>query len=161
MNKLATFLVPLVALSVFVSGCGGGGNAGGPDTVKVSGNLTIGGNAASGVQITLAPITNGLQPASGITDDTGYFSLTTGQTGKPGAMIGKYKVVLVYDAGADDAYMNQTEDNAQTGSESNSNATSDPTAGGGNVPAKYGNKDTSDKEVEITGPTGSLDIVID
>ncbi|MEC9091536.1 MAG: hypothetical protein VX438_02435 [Planctomycetota bacterium] len=158
MNKIATLLLPLIVFSVLVSGCGGGAT-GGPSTVKVSGNLTIGGTPAAGVQITLAPIGEGLQPASGNTDDTGYFELITGQTGTPGAMIGKYKVVLVAIPGQDDSYMEQSEDNAQDSS--NTNATIDPTAGGGGkVPAKYRKKETSDKEVEITGPTSDLKIEI-
>ena len=158
MNKLALTLAPLVVFSIVLSGCGGG-STNGPATVKVSGTLKVGGAPKANVQITLSPIGEGLQAASGNTDDSGRFMLTTGQTGTPGAMKGKYKVVLRSLAGEDDSYMNQTEDNTQR-SESG-NETVEPDQSNGEIPKKYEKKETSDKEIEITGATSDLVIEIE
>lgn len=156
MNRLATFLIPVVALSISLSGCGGSKTKG-PQTVPVKGTLKVGGAPAADVQITLSPIDEGLQAASGNTGPNGEFALTTGQTGTPGAMVGKYKVVLRSLAGTDADYMNQTEDNSEEAADGGSATPS----GGGKIPKKYENQKTSDKEVEITGKTNDLVIEIE
>ena len=156
MNKLATFLVPVVVLSISLTGCGGKKTQG-PATVPVKGTLKIGGAPAPDVQVTLSPIDSGLQAASGNTGPNGEFALTTGQTGTPGAMTGKYKVVLRSLAGEDDGYMNQTEDNSE---QSADGGVADPTAAAGKIPQEYQSQKTSPKEVEITGKMDNLLIEI-
>lgn len=157
MTRTEKFLLPFLVLGLIAfSGCGS--KTKGPKTVPVSGTLKIGGAPAPNIQVNLVPEEEGLQIASGKTDDTGHFDLVTGP-GAPGAMVGKYKVVLQEIPGEDDSYMNQTEDNAK---ESEDGGVVDPTQGGsGKIPEKYLKKETSDKEVTISGKTSNLEIDIE
>lgn len=156
MNKLTGSLAPLVVLGILLTGCGK--STKGPKTVAAKGTLTIGGSPGIGVIVTLHPVGEGLQMASGKTNDTGEFELTTGQTGTPGAMVGKYKVVLTKAAGDDESYMNQTEDNTQQASDDGSG---DPTAGNSGIPEKYTKASSSDYEIEISGPNKNIEITIE
>lgn len=155
MKKTSTFLLPLIVTALLIAGCGK--KSSGPSTVAVSGTLKIGGAPAPQVQITLHPVGSGLQSASGNTDDSGKFVMFTGQTGTPGVMKGKYKVVLRSLASEDAGYMDQSE----TGEEDVDGGVAGPDQKDAKVPDKYTKADTSDKEVEITGKTSDLVIEID
>ncbi len=133
-----------VAALVVASGC----TPSGPATVLVSGKLTIGGQPANDVTITLTPIDSTLVTASGPVTN-GTFKLYSGVEGKEGAMPGKYKVGLAAVSSAADA-----------------SAMYSGTAGGGPpptptapFPARYTSAGTSDKEVEV--PKGGGELVID
>lgn len=155
MNKLTGSLAPLVVLGILLTGCGK--STKGPKTVAAKGTLTIGGSPGIGYNVTLHPVGEGLQVASGKTNDTGEFELFTGP-GTPGAMVGKYKVVLTKAAGDDESYMNQTEDNTQQAADDGSG---DPTAGNAGVPEKYTKASSSDYEIEISGPNKNIEIKIE
>jgi hypothetical protein len=87
-----------IALMAVAIGCGPGG----PATVPVSGKITIGGQPANNVSISFIPETAGAPTASG-TATNGTYTLYTGADGKPGAVVGKYKITLAAQAGSDEA----------------------------------------------------------
>lgn len=78
----------LVASVVLFVGCGG---TGGTATVKVTGTVTYGGKALSGVNVTFTPEKG--RPAGGTTDSSGRFSLTTVNPGD-GAVEGNHTVTI-------------------------------------------------------------------
>jgi hypothetical protein len=63
---------------------------------EVEGKVTLGGKPLSGVKVTFYPYTDGPdQPpyATGTTDAAGMYTLAL-QDGKPGALVGKHRVVV-------------------------------------------------------------------
>ena len=74
-------------LAVSLGGCGGKGDG----LYPVKGKITYQGKALAGATVVFAPSGQG-QPAQGVTDDSGQYTLNT--SGKPGALIGKYKVTV-------------------------------------------------------------------
>lgn len=129
-----------------IAGCGSSG----PKTYPVSGKVTIGGKPASNCRIDFHPVDTSNQVASGHVGNDGSYTLYTGTTGTPGAMAGKYKVVLVPDSGGDTSYM-----------ESNSDAGERPPIAKSDViPKEYTDASTTPKEVEVTSGTRNLDIDI-
>jgi hypothetical protein len=78
----------LAAVLIAVAGCGG---SGGLSTVKVTGTVIHKGKPAQGVMVTFVPEKG--RPASGITDASGRFVLSTLNSGD-GAMPGKHAVTL-------------------------------------------------------------------
>jgi hypothetical protein len=63
---------------------------------EVEGTVTLGGKTLSGVNVTFYPDSAGVEQlpyATGKTDGTGRYSLTL-QSGKPGALVGKNRVVV-------------------------------------------------------------------
>jgi hypothetical protein len=128
---------------VFVVGC----PSGGPATVPVQGTLTIGGQPAKDVTITLVPSDPKNPTASGKVEN-GSFRLFSGVEGKPGVVPGKYKVIL-YFAGAASANMYQRD---RSGTSSAPPKVEVPFA------EKYQDAKTSDKEVEITDGPNDLKI---
>ncbi|MDB4794044.1 hypothetical protein OAG51_01355 [Pirellulaceae bacterium] len=155
MKNTMKLFIPLLVLSVSCLGCGAK-KTNGPATVKVTGTVSVNGSPAKeNIQITFHPIGEGQQTATGKTDGNGKYSLFTGRTGTPGVMAGKYKILARdIDAGDDESYMDQTEDNVDSASGSES---STPKVGG-EIPEKYSSAETSDHEVEITSSTTTLDI---
>jgi hypothetical protein len=83
-----SLLFPLVLLA------GGGGCGGRERPVKVEGVLTLDGNPLSGATVTFVPAAEGRRPASGFTDASGTFHLTTYNTGD-GALPGEYKITVL------------------------------------------------------------------
>jgi hypothetical protein len=67
-----------------------------PSLVPVTGKVTIGGQPATGGQVTLSPVAKGVLPegvmATGSIDATGNYKIATG--GKDGAPVGQYKVLV-------------------------------------------------------------------
>jgi hypothetical protein len=63
---------------------------------EVEGKVTLGGKSLAGVKVTFYPDTEGAEQlpySSGMTDGKGLYTLSL-QDGKPGAMVGKHRVVV-------------------------------------------------------------------
>ncbi|MFO0880901.1 MAG: carboxypeptidase-like regulatory domain-containing protein [Gemmataceae bacterium] len=84
--KVRTF-APLVVLGVAVTltGCGGG-------LKSVTGSVSLDGKPVTSATVVFTTA-DGKSSASGMTDSSGNFSLST--NGKPGAPVGEYKVTVV------------------------------------------------------------------
>jgi hypothetical protein len=91
-------LVVALALGC-AAGCGGGGkSASGPKTYPVSGVVTQGGKPVEGATL-LFVSTDGKKSATGKTDSSGRYTLTTTKSGD-GAVAGQYKVAITkFDTG--------------------------------------------------------------
>ena len=86
------FALALVMLvSVGVLGCGAKGGLEG--TVPVTGTLKQKGAPLEGATVTFVAVTKGVRAASGVTDASGQFKLTTLQSGD-GAFPGDFKVIV-------------------------------------------------------------------
>jgi hypothetical protein len=133
------------------AGCGPGG----PATVPVKGTLTIGGQPANGVGISLVPADAKMPTASG-TVQNGAFEVFSGSQGKPGAVPGKYKVVLNATSGGPEAAKQMYEPGAAKAGAKKSAAPVIKAP----FPDKYKTAATSDKEVEITKGANELKIDI-
>lgn len=153
MKTTATFLTVLLfaSFSLVLAGCGG---KGGKNVVPVIGTLKVGGTPAANIQVNFYPVGEGLEIASGKTNDEGKFELFTGN--QSGAMVGKYKVVLAKVAGGamDASYMAPPDQAASDG------GSAAPEQAGG-FAEKYKTPATTDKEVDITGKTTDLVIEVD
>jgi len=90
---MASSVLPLALVLVAV-GCGPGG----PKTVPVTGKVTIGGQPANNVSVSFIPEDPSLPTASGSVQN-GSYTLYTGVEGKPGAVVGNYKVTLASQGG--------------------------------------------------------------
>lgn len=86
--KFAVVIAQVVAVVTFF-GCGG---PAGPPTEPVTGTVTLDGKPAEGVNVVFSP-TGGHKAASGITDASGRYQLTT-LNPKDGAMVGSYTVAI-------------------------------------------------------------------
>lgn len=139
----------LAAAMVFCFISGGCGPAG-PNLSPVKGTLTIDGQPADNVMITLSPMDAKLSPASGQVK-AGSFTLSSGAQGTAGAAPGKYKVVLTQQAS-----LSSEEAAAAYGGKG---AKGPPKAPEISFPKKYTSADTSDKEVEVKA--GANDLKID
>ena len=90
-------LVGGVLAGAVLAGCGSGGASG---ALPVTGKVTKGGQPVSGAVVTFQPNAADGKAASGTTDDTGAYQLTTLVNGD-GALPGSYKVTITkYPAGA-------------------------------------------------------------
>lgn len=78
----------VLLLCVFATGCGGG-----LGTVPAGGTVTVDGKAAEGVQVVFTPDSADGMAATGVTDATGAFVLTTAVNGD-GVIPGSYKVAI-------------------------------------------------------------------
>lgn len=139
MKALIQCFVP-VALMVGAIGCGPGG----PATVPVTGKITIGGQPANNVSISFIPETAGAPTASG-TATNGSYTLYTGVDGKPGAVVGKYKVTLAAQGGSDEAAYRSGKA---------------PGTGGLPFPAEYGDPSKTPLSKEVTAAGGAIDLEI-
>lgn len=139
-------VLPMLLLA---AGCGPSGLV----TVPVKGTLTIGGQPASGVQLSLVPVDSKLQVATGNVENCA-FTVFSGNQGKPGAMVGKYKVVLQATGGGLEAAKQMYNKPAASGANSSA-----PPVMAAPFPEKYRTAKTSDKEVEVT--SGPNDLKID
>ncbi len=144
MIRTLQFSGVLVGLALFTVGLAGCSDSG-PATVPVNGTLTIDGQPANNLSITFSPVDQSLPTATGTVTD-GSFELFCGIEGAPGAVPGKYKVVLAETGGGGTDYM--------TGGGGGGPPTQELT-----FPKKYSTAGTSDKEVEVTA--GSPDIQIE
>ncbi len=91
-TRIFAGLVGMVALLLI--GCGA---TVAPTTEKVEGTLTWRTVPLAGIRVQFVPqVEPGVKASasSGVTDEKGFFRLVLNDTGKPGAVIGKHKVVL-------------------------------------------------------------------
>lgn len=72
------------------------------DTVPVSGTVTLDGAPVEGANVVFAPTSGGGSAASGVTDASGHYKLTTLDPGD-GAMPGSYSVMISKTTTGDDA----------------------------------------------------------
>jgi hypothetical protein len=136
-------------------GCGPGG----PATHEVTGKVTIGGEPAKDLSITFSPVSPDGQVASGSVGADGTYTLYTGAQGTPGAVAGKYKVVLTEaQAGGSGAATSEEEmpDYMQSGEDPTK---AEPEESGG-VPSEYTSAETTPKEVEVKAGPNTIDIEI-
>jgi hypothetical protein len=141
-GRLSVGMFGLAVLVLLVAGCGQSG----PATHAVSGTVTIGGQPASDLRVDFYPVDPANEMASGSVEAGGTYTLFSGQTGKPGAMAGKYKVVLTPTM-ADTSYM----DGPSAGP---------PKEDTGGVPKDYTSVDTTPEEVEVKSGSNTIDIQI-
>ncbi len=151
MTRFGCVLVVLVLGSLLV-GCGRSGKG----TVPVKGTLTIDGQPADKIQITFAPLEKSLPTASGNVIN-GSFELLSGVEGDPGAVPGKYKVVLRAEGPALEDAMK-----AMMAGKGGRAPGGPPEAAGQKppFPEKYSSASTSDKEVEVTRGSNNIKIEI-
>jgi hypothetical protein len=76
-----------LGLAAAAVGCGG------PGLAPVTGTVKLNGKPLANVQVEFWP-TDASPRSTGATDDAGQYTLTTDGTAKPGAVVGKHKVVL-------------------------------------------------------------------
>jgi hypothetical protein len=83
------------ACSLFLAGCGGGGDSlKVPPLHPVSGTVKLDGKPLPGASVTFLPVGESkVQVASGVTDDAGHFTVAY-VNGEPGAAEGEYKVLI-------------------------------------------------------------------
>jgi hypothetical protein len=91
MKRSCLLLAVLTATCVGLLGCGGSTKLAG--VTAVNGTVTQKGTPVAGATVTLVPTTQGARAASGITDATGKFTLTTLTPGD-GAFPGDYQVTV-------------------------------------------------------------------
>lgn len=93
-SSLGVCMLTLVFVSASLVGCGGGGEGAskGPKTYPVTGTLTQGGKPVEGATV-LFVLSDGKKSASGKTDGSGRYTLSTAKPGD-GAVAGQYKVAI-------------------------------------------------------------------
>lgn len=134
----------LGVIVAFVVGCGEKG----PATYPVTGKIAVKGQPAKDLRITFSPVDPKGEPAMGVVDAGGTYTLATGIQGKPGAMPGKYKVVIAAAAGKVDVAT------AYKGAKGPPTLTESP------VPKEWESAATSPKEVEVKAQNNTIDIDI-
>lgn len=133
--------------SLVLVGCGGGE---GPPTYAVTGKITIKGQPAKDILLTFSPVDPQGEPAIGVVDADGSYTLKTGINAKPGARPGKYKVVITADTskmGVDiaTAYADRS---------------GPPKPPESPAPKEYESAETSPKEVEVQAQSNTINIDI-
>ena len=93
-------------LTIAIAGCSGGG------TVATRGTVKLDGKALAGATVTFLAQDEGGRDASGSTDASGVFRLTTFQP-HDGAMPGKYKVIVQPPAALNEGGTGKTPDEAK------------------------------------------------
>ena len=91
MSKSTMFGALIAASLLGFAGCGGGGGA--PGTVPATATVTLDGVPLAGATVTLAPQSEGVRTAVGVTDASGQCTLLTAGAGQ-GVMPGQYKVAV-------------------------------------------------------------------
>jgi len=126
----------LMTSVIQLEGCSGRKDENLPETVAISGTVTYQGKPVPGATVMLYPV-QGRKPASGLSDDTGQFTLTTFNK-NDGALPGEHKVTV-------NAY-----ESTPTGLSMKSS-----------VPEKYANQSSSPLTVTIskTDPELKLELV--
>jgi hypothetical protein len=133
------FWLSVIGFVSFVAGCGSGR----PETAKVSGTVTLDGKPVEGAIVAFFHPEAG-QPARGVTDGSGNFTLTTFAAGD-GAMLGQHKVsVTKVEESADPGA--KTEDGQETPSSSENFTESAKHL----LPIQYSSPSTSGLTVEVT-----------
>lgn len=148
----------LVALIMLVSlGCSQSGSGDRPPTQRVTGTVTMGGTPVDGATVTFVPSDPSGKAASGLTDASGRYSLTTFES-DDGAMTGSYKVMVSkYEAAAPGADADMGDDyvppEAQGGVE--------PTGPKNLLPAKYASPETSGLTATVAEGGSTIDLALE
>lgn len=147
MQKLALLLV--TGLSLVIAGCG----TGGPALSKlypVTGKVTVGGKPLADCSVQFVAIGKAGSFSGKIGED-GSYTLADMKDGRPGAEVGKYKVIFQVDPKM-----------AQKAMESGGMRGPATEGGGpaGPFPDEYKKADTSPKEVEVTSSSNTINIEI-
>lgn len=149
-----SFAVCAALATLTLVGCGSSG----PATQDVTGKVTIDGQAApKGCTINFHPLDTGNQMASGEVGDDGSYTLFTGVSGTPGAMVGKYKVVVlppVEDAASGESEPGYMSAKDGEGGPPPINQESDV------VPKAYTDVSTTPEQVEVTSGSKTINIQI-
>jgi hypothetical protein len=128
-----------LGLACFVlAGCGGPKSP--PFAEKVEGTLTMGKTPLANVRVQFVPQDTSrgqLTISSATTDEKGFFSLKRDDNGKPGAVLGKHKVVLI--AGRPAGSGSRDDD-----------AGSRPIVAAPPIPPSYANVGLTPLEIEVT-----------
>lgn len=135
-------------LSVALLGCGNDG----PTLYPVTGKITINGQPAKGVQVSFYPQTPDQPIASSHVNDDGTYELRSTTENRPGAVVGKYKVVLTQAAPSGEAAASMYASGAKGGGVPGMPAAS--------FPPEYGSQATSPKEVEVKAESNAINIEI-
>ncbi len=140
------------ACAIFLAGCGGSKTG----VVPVSGTLTIDGQPADGIEITLAPLDSVMPVATGLVQN-GSFELFSGIQGESGAVPGKYKLVLAVRKSTTEEEARAKYAAGASGAAGRGGSPA-PQQGTTELPfaAKYASSTTSDMEVEITKGKNNL-----
>lgn len=141
---------------MFAGGCD---SSSGPKVHPVNGKLTIDGKPPSGVTITFHPVDASGEAASGRVDEQGNFKLYSGNQGREGAAIGKYKVVLTQTTAASAGAADYMKGGPKKGRDSTGGAAV-PGMPAATFPKEYMSATTSPKEVEVTSGTNEITIEI-
>jgi hypothetical protein len=141
-------MLALLLATFAVAGCGNGKDK----VVTVTGKATHNGNPVPGVIVSFVPQgENEVGPSTGLTNESGEFTLTVFKTKERGAVVGSHKVCVSLPLKPD-------EDKEQR-----KNAAKNPYAGLSpdvvEVLRKYGRQETTPLTVEVTGDT--LDLKLD
>lgn len=144
-------------LALVVVGCGPREPAG-PTLYPVSGTLLVNGKPVADVGVQLVPVTPQVKSqqttatygASGITDQAGKFTLKS-INGKPGAVKGKYKVILTYTPKMDPKEMS----GMAKGGSAKGTPPPEPELP---FPKQYTRLETSTKEYEVTESPKPLEL---
>jgi hypothetical protein len=141
-------------------GCQGGGDR--PATHPVSGQVTLGGTPVEGAIVSFVPTGEGGNAASGTTDASGNYTLSTFASGD-GAVAGEYGVKVV-------KYEGQQQQAAGSGSEEETDASGYPASYGGaapegqdegpaanRLPPKYANPSTSGFTATVQAGNNTFD----
>ena len=148
------YVVCVAALAGLI-GCTPAGG-GGPETVKVTGTVTLNGQAVDGATVSFSP-TSGGRAAAGVTDASGRFTLSTLETGD-GAVPGSYGVTITKRSGgeagsgpqgADVDYTQMSEEQKSAFMGQMKGMTGGPPQVKDFIPAKYGSVDTSGLTREV------------
>jgi hypothetical protein len=140
-----SFLLLGLAFVSLVIGCGDQG----PAMYPVTGKLSIGGSAPQGVSLDFHPL-GSQQPASGVVDAQGNYTLYSGIEGKQGAEPGKFKVVLRQISGGTMEMYQQPA----------SGTASAPPKVELSFPEEWASPETSPLEVEVTSGSNKIDIEV-
>jgi hypothetical protein len=133
----------LSMVSLFLTGCGGGGYDG-PKLHSVTGKLTKGGAPVGGVNISLVPPQGAgadVPALVALTKDDGTFTIMT-SSGHKGAPIGMYKVVIIAPPPEFDY----------------KTAKGPPKQTSGVIPSKYSAASSTDKTFEVKAVSNVLDL---
>jgi hypothetical protein len=131
-------------LAIAACGCGGSDH---PDTVQATGTVTFNGEPVSGAKVVFAAAS--LDPATGITDSSGRFELSTFGT-NDGAVPGQYAVTVTKTKSVGGMSADEEHAALAAGQKVPPPQTVDE------LPAKYKSAETSDLTAEVT-PDGDND----
>jgi hypothetical protein len=138
----------LLLLSMALLGCGNDG----PTLYPVTGKITINGQPAKGVQVSFYPQSPDQPIASSRVNDDGTYELRSTTENRPGAVVGKYKVVLTQVSPSGEAAASMYASGGKRGGVPGTNAPS--------FPPEYGTQATSPKEVEVKAESNAINIEI-